>query len=441
MKIPRSVQVILYRDTDEGRRYLVLLRWREGSPDFWQPVSGSLEPGESDRDAAVREIGEETGLAYRDLVDIGVVNSFRIAEAWRPLYDAGVTHNTQVSFAARATGERVLIDPREHREYRWEPYEVARELFHYEPNRRALDVVDEGAAPGDRRGFTLELPRRALALGARTLVMGVLNVTPDSFSDGGLFVDPERAVERALEMEREGADIVDVGGESSRPGAKPVAPDEELRRVVPVVRALARRLSIPISVDTTRAATARAAIDAGAEIVNDISALRFEPEVGRVAADSGAALVLMHLRGTPETMQQLPPSPDILADVERDMLAALDRGADAGVPFDRLVLDPGIGFGKTLDQNVELLARLDVLARLDRPILVGTSRKSFIGRLTGREAGDRLAGSVASAVAAVMRGAHIVRVHDVAATVDAVRVADRVCAIPARVAEFRWPAR
>ena len=427
MKEPRSVQVVVYRDTPEGREYLVLLRRRKGSADFWQPVSGSLEPGETFLDAALREVREETGIeAVHDLRGIGLVGSFRIAPAWRDLYAPDVTHNLQVGFAARVATADVRIDAREHAEYRWEPHERARALMFYEPNRRALDLVERGDDRATRRRYDVPLPGRTLELGARTLVMGVLNVTPDSFSDGGRYADAGAAVARALELEAEGADMIDVGGESSRPGAAPVAPEEERRRVVPVVEALARQLSIPVSVDTTRAETARAALGAGAAIVNDISALRFDPGLARVVADAGAGLVLMHMRGSPATMQRLAPSEDIHAEVERDLLAALEAAADGGVAIERIMLDPGVGFGKTVEQNVDLLARLERLAWLDRPVLVGTSRKSFLGRLTGRDPGDRLAATLASVAAAVLRGAHVVRVHDVAPAVDAVRVADAV---------------
>ncbi len=433
MKEPRSVQVIIYRETSAGREYLVLLRHHAGSVDFWQPVSGSLEAGESYAEAALREVEEETGFVrVEELTDLGLVSQFRIAPAWLPKYASGVTHNLQVSFAARVGEGEARFDPREHAELRWEPYERAREMMLYEQNRRAIELVERGGASASRRTFRVRLPRRALDLGSRTLVMGVLNVTPDSFSDGGRFMDRDAAVERALAMEAEGAGVVDVGGESSRPGSEPVGAAEEMRRVLSVVEALAGRLSIPISVDTTRAETARAALAAGAEIVNDISALRFDPALAAVVAETGAGLILMHMRGTPATMQTMAPSTDILADVERDLLAAIDAATDAGVAFDRLVLDPGIGFGKTLDQNVELLARLDRLGRLDRPLLVGTSRKSFLGRLTGRDTGDRLAATLASVTAAVLRGAHVVRIHDVAPAVDAVRVADAILARSAR---------
>jgi dihydropteroate synthase len=427
MKLPRSVQVVVYRETPAGREYLVLLRRHEGSDDFWQPVSGSLEPGESWAEAAAREVAEEAGFdALRELREIGLVNRFEIAPAWRPKYADGVTHNTQAAFAARVDATEVRLDAREHVEYRWEPYGRARELMRYEPNRRALDLVERGEERLVRRHYDWPIARRTLELGRRTLVMGVLNVTPDSFSDGGRFFDVERAVARALEMEAEGADILDVGGESSRPGSAPVPPEEELRRVVPVVEALAGRVAIPISVDTTRAATARAAVAAGAEILNDISALRFDADLATVAAETGAGLVLMHMRGTPATMQRLAPAEEIFDEIERDLLVALGTAEARGVAATRVVLDPGIGFGKTVEQNVALIARGDRLARLDRPVLVGTSRKSFLGKLTGRETGDRLAATVASVAAAVLRGAHVVRVHDVREAVDAVRVADAV---------------
>lgn len=427
MKTPRSVQVVVYRDGPEAREYLLLLRRREGSLDFWQPVSGSLEAGESDRDAAMREVEEETGFVdLVELREIALVNRFRIAPAWRSLYEPDVTHNVQVGFAARVDSGDARIDPAEHVDARWAPYAEARALLQYEPNRRALDLVESGEERSVRRRFVLELPRRRLELGARTLVMGVLNLTPDSFSDGGRFTDRAQAVDHALAMEVAGADILDVGGESTRPGSAPVDADEERRRVVPVVEALATRLSIPISIDTTRAETARAAIDAGAELVNDVSALRFDPSLADVTARSGAGLVLMHMRGTPVTMQRVPPSDDILPEVERDLLVALDTAVDAGIDVERCVLDPGIGFGKTVDQNVELLARLDRIARLDRPMLVGTSRKSFLGTITGRGVDERLAATISSVTAAVLGGAHIVRVHDVAPCVDAVRVADAV---------------
>jgi dihydropteroate synthase len=258
--------------------------------------------------------------------------------------------------------------------------------------------------------------------------MGILNVTPDSFSDGGLHADPAVAVDRALAMVAEGAGIIDVGGESSRPGAAPVTADEERARVVPVIRELSRQSNVLISVDTVRASTAAAAIDAGARMVNDISGLAHDPAMAGTVARAGVALVLMHMRGNPATMQKLPPLDDVLGDIEMRLLEAMEKAVDAGVAEQSLVLDPGIGFGKTVDQNVEILARLDRVAALDRPVLVGTSRKSFLGALTNRGTDERLSASVASVAVAILRGAHVVRVHDVAQAVDAVRVADAVAA-------------
>jgi dihydropteroate synthase len=274
-----------------------------------------------------------------------------------------------------------------------------------------------------------KLVRRSLPWGARTLVMGVLNVTPDSFSDGGRFFDPARALEHAARMVGEGADILDVGGESTRPGSADVDASEEARRVVPIVAALAGRVSVPISVDTTKALVARAALDAGAEIVNDVSGLRFEPALADEAARAGAGLILMHSLGTRGTMHTLPPVEDVLTEVTESLRASVEEAGRRGVPRACLCVDPGIGFGKSQGQNVELLARLDVLAAAfpDLPVLVGTSRKRFIGALLGgAPVEERLHGTTATVAAAVLRGAHIVRVHDVRAAVDTVRVADAI---------------
>jgi dihydropteroate synthase len=272
-----------------------------------------------------------------------------------------------------------------------------------------------------------KLARRSLPYGGRTLVMGVLNITPDSFSDGGKFYSPERAVEHALEMIAEGADIIDIGGESTRPGSASVSEEEELQRVIPVIKRLTTETSIPISVDTTKSSVARAALEAGAEIVNDISALRFDPAIADEVANAKAGLVLMHSRGTPKTMQQLPPVADIIGEVIRGLCESIAVAEQCGVSAERIAIDPGIGFGKTAAQNVELIAHLDQLAHefADFPILIGTSRKSFLGKLLDNAPADeRLYGTIASTVASVMKGAHIIRVHDVKAAVDAVKVAD-----------------
>ena len=278
-----------------------------------------------------------------------------------------------------------------------------------------------------------KLAGRELPVGERTLVMGVLNVTPDSFSDGGLFLDTGRAVARAVEMVEEGADILDVGGESTRPGGSAiVTAGEEARRVVPVVEALVKRVGVPVSVDTTKAAVARAALDAGAEVINDISGLRFDPEVAEEAARAGAGLVLMHSRGRRETLHAHDFAEDVWAEVTESLRQSVAEAEGRGVARECIAVDPGIGFGKSQAQNLELLARLErfTAAFPDFPVLVGTSRKSFIGRITGEaHASDRLHGTMATVTAAILRGAHIIRVHDVRAAVETARVADAIKAV------------
>ena len=274
-----------------------------------------------------------------------------------------------------------------------------------------------------------KLGRRALPYGERTLVMGVLNFTPDSFSDGGQFFSFDQAVRHAERMIAEGADIIDVGGESTRPGSEFVSEAEELRRVIPIIERLTSSSSIPVSIDTTKPTVACAALEAGAEIVNDISGLRFDQGIADEAARAKAGLILMHSRGTPKDMQQLPPVEDIMSEVISGLRQSVAIAEEHGVPRESIVIDPGIGFGKTAEQNVELIAKLDQLAQAfpDLPLMIGTSRKSFIGKLLDNAAADeRLHGTLASVVAAVMNGAHIVRVHDTKATVEAVRVVDAI---------------
>ncbi|HVI92672.1 MAG TPA: dihydropteroate synthase [Anaeromyxobacter sp.] len=260
--------------------------------------------------------------------------------------------------------------------------------------------------------------------GPGPFVMGIVNATPDSFSDGGLFLDAGAAIAQALRLADEGADLVDVGGESTRPGAAPVPDDEELGRVVPVIAALrARAFPLPISIDTRKAAVARAALDAGADLVNDVSGLA-DPSLARVVAEAGAPIVLMHSRGTPEDMQRRAVYGDVVQEVAAELEQALGRAAAAGIPRERTILDPGLGFAKTAEHNLVLLARLGELRALGRPILVGPSRKSFIGRIAGSAApGDRLPGTLAAVTAAVVAGAELVRVHDVAAARQAALVA------------------
>lgn len=273
-----------------------------------------------------------------------------------------------------------------------------------------------------------------MPIGQRTLIMGILNITPDSFSDGGQFFDFDSSLVHAEQMIADGADIIDVGGESTRPGGEPVSAEEEIKRVAPVIEALSKRFETPISVDTTKSEVARAALDAGASIVNDISALRFDYFVADEAAKAGAGLVLMHSRGTPATMHRLPPVADIMSEVTNSLRASVHMAERRGVKRESIVIDPGIGFGKSQEQNLELIAKLDQLiaAFPDLPLLIGTSRKSFIGRILADESGtpapseDRLHGTMATIAAAVLRGAHIVRVHDVQAAKETIRVSESV---------------
>jgi dihydropteroate synthase len=283
-----------------------------------------------------------------------------------------------------------------------------------------------------RLKFRWRLPAGTLVLGERTQVMGVLNVTPDSFSDGGLFLNVDAAVAQAVAMERAGADIIDVGGESTRPGSLGVSAETELGRVLPVIERLRGQIQIPISVDTSKSEVAEAAAVAGAQIVNDVTALRNDPRIAEVARRRKLALVLMHMRGEPRTMQKTPFARDVLRDVTAGLGHAVALAQRAGVAKSQIVLDPGIGFGKSYAQNCELLARLPELARLGYPLLVGTSRKSFIGRvlenskLRAGSKADRIWGTAATVTASILQGAHIVRVHDVAEMVQVARVSDAV---------------
>lgn len=261
-------------------------------------------------------------------------------------------------------------------------------------------------------------------MGYRTLIMGVLNVTPDSFSDGGVFFETAKAVERAWRIADEGADILDIGGESTRPGSRGVSAEEELGRVLPVLDALAGRYPLPISIDTSKSEVGRAALARGAVLVNDVTALAKDPKLGEASASSGAGVILMHMRGEPGTMQKLPPSPDILAEIEAWAGTAVARAEALGVARDKIILDPGIGFGKTLSQNLEIIRNLGRLAAAGFPVMVGTSRKSFIGRILSDPKVDRIWGSAATVAAAILSGAHVVRVHDIAAMRDVARVAD-----------------
>jgi dihydropteroate synthase len=275
--------------------------------------------------------------------------------------------------------------------------------------------------------------RRRIDLSRRPCIMGILNVTPDSFSDGNSFFDREKAVDRALQMEEEGADIIDIGGESTRPHASPVAEKEELSRVIPVIEALAGQLKIPISIDTYKASVAKAALTAGAEIVNDISGLTFDERMADVVAAAQAGLVVMHTRGTPREMQSDTAYADIIAEIAASLRSSLLLARTAGIAAERIVVDPGIGFGKSVAGNVEVIRRLAEFAALGRPLLIGPSRKSFIGKVLGRESAERLFGTAAAVAIALSNGASIFRVHDVKEMRD---VADMAWALCRPVAEL-----
>jgi len=280
-----------------------------------------------------------------------------------------------------------------------------------------------------RKKFNLRLCSGKLVLGERTLVMGVLNVTPDSFSDGGKFYAEEQAMQHAVQMERAGADLIDVGAESTRPGSEEISIKAELRRVLPVLRGLRRLLKIPISIDTQKSEVAESALDAGAEIINDISGLKNDPRIAEVAARRRVPLILMHMRGEPRTMQKGPFARDVMKDVIQGLRKSVILARKAGVPKSQIILDPGIGFGKSFAQNYELLQKLPQLAKLGYPLLVGTSRKGFLGTTLAREGKpappeERIWGTAATVTASILNGAHIVRVHDVAEMVQVARVAD-----------------
>jgi len=282
-----------------------------------------------------------------------------------------------------------------------------------------------------RKLYRLKLPTRTLILGQRTLVMGVLNVTPDSFSDGGKFFSLKKAVDAALAIERAGADILDIGAESTRPGSLGISVAEELARLLPVLEGLRGRLKIPISIDTQKSAVAEIAIGAGAEIVNDISGLKSDPDLAQVAARHKVPLILMHMRGTPRTMQKLPFAKNVLRDVATGLCHSIAIARRARVSKSRIILDPGIGFGKSYVQNYELLAHLPVLSKLGFPLLVGTSRKGFLGATLARHgqpapADQRLWGTAATVSSSILFGAHIVRVHDVPEMVQVARVSDAI---------------
>jgi len=267
----------------------------------------------------------------------------------------------------------------------------------------------------------------SLDLSDKTFIMGILNVTPDSFSDGGRFFDPASAIHRGIQMVEDGADIIDIGGESTRPGAKPISIEEELRRTIPVIEALAKKISIPISIDTCKAEVAKSALDAGAEIVNDISGLRYDPRMPKVVADSKAPVVIMHIKGAPKDMQKAPVYEALIPEIMDYLREGIRIAMEAGIPEDRIIVDPGIGFGKRFEHNLEIIHNLCEFAFLEKPLLVGASRKAFIGKVLGDVPPDgRVEGTAAAVAISIFNGAHIVRVHDVKEMAKVAQVADAI---------------
>ncbi len=280
---------------------------------------------------------------------------------------------------------------------------------------------------------TIECVSRSLTFGERTLIMGILNVTPDSFSDGGLYATTDIAVARAKEMVSEGADILDIGGESTRPGSEKVPLDEELRRVLPVIQQLVQEADVLVSIDTYKAEVAKRALEAGAHIVNDISGLNFDSQMARVVADSGAAVVLMHIQGTPQNMQLSPRYHALIPEIMSYLRNCIEHAEASGISPDKIIIDPGIGFGKTVEHNLEVIRRLKEFHSLGKPILIGTSRKSFIGKILDLPVEERIEGTAATVACSIINGADIIRVHDVKPMYRVVKMIDAI-----RGKEARW---
>jgi dihydropteroate synthase len=274
--------------------------------------------------------------------------------------------------------------------------------------------------------YPIRCRKRTFTLGKRTFLMGILNVTPDSFSDGGLYLDPKKAIAHGLKMVEEGADFIDIGGESTRPGSKPVELNEELKRVIPVIKSLVKEVDVPISIDTNKSSVAERAIEAGAEIINDISGLHFDSNLGHVAAKKDVPLILMHIRGTPETMQKDVHYDSLFSEILQYLKESIQRAESAGLDPQQIIVDPGIGFGKTLEDNLLIIKNLSEFRVLGKPLLLGTSRKSFIGKILNGEANERLEGTLSSIAICVLNGAHIIRCHDVLQAKKAIVVADAI---------------
>ena len=277
-----------------------------------------------------------------------------------------------------------------------------------------------------RTRLTIPCRTQTLVVGEKTLIMGAINITPDSFSDGGLYLQPERAVDLALDMVAQGVDIIDIGGESTKPGSRGVDAEEELRRIIPVIQGITAQTDTLLSVDTRKARVAREALEAGCQIVNDVTALRFDSEMAQIAARHGAVIVLMHMRGTPETMQRDIHYASLISEIITYLRESIDLAKKAGIDREKIIIDPGIGFGKTVDHNLAIIKHLYQFRILGQPILIGTSRKSFIGKILDLDVDKREEGTLASVVASILHGAHIVRVHDVRNAVRAARIADAV---------------
>jgi dihydropteroate synthase len=274
--------------------------------------------------------------------------------------------------------------------------------------------------------YIFQVKGKDFTLGLKTWIMGVLNVTPDSFSDGGHYFDKDEAIKKGFNLVEEGSDIIDIGGESTRPGSESITAEEEILRTIPVITALKEKTDVLISIDTTKSEVAKAALDAGADIINDISALRFDSRMASLAAQEDVPIILMHMKGTPQTMQVDPSYEDVLLEIKTFLKGSIDKAIASGIKKEKIIIDPGIGFGKRLKDNLTLINNLEVLEELDQPILVGVSRKSFIGTILGSPPQERLEGTIASAILSVIHGAHVLRVHDVALVKNAVRVAEAI---------------
>jgi dihydropteroate synthase len=289
---------------------------------------------------------------------------------------------------------------------------------------RELKALMDGSFGREPERRQIPAGDHVLEVGGRTLVMGIINVTPDSFSDGGAFFDLETARAHAISMAAAGADVIDIGGESTRPGAEPLSQEEEERRTVPLIASLVDELDVPISIDTYKSGVASKALDAGASMVNDVSALRLDDELGELVAERGVPIILMHMQGMPRNMQENPEYDDVVADISTFLLERADHAAELGIDPDSVMIDPGIGFGKTVEHNLEIIRRLEEFRSLGYPLVLGTSRKRFIGSVTGREVEGRMMGTAASVAFAISRGVDIVRVHDVSEMVEVVKMAD-----------------